>query len=306
MRNVAPLLLVTLLLACGGPGDPVGRLSVAEHEVALPHGRLVPLELRWEAKAALEDGEGAPIAFVHLLDAEGSVARTFDHPLPGRWEPGKTIVDRLELVQSALAPPLPAGEYRLTVGLYDGERKRWPLLTDGEEVARQEYVVAKVRVSEGSRGRYSFSEAWLPVEATVDRQTVARRWLSGDGWLEVKNLPRPAELALRLHIPRNEPPLRLVLEAGASQPAVSVVSGCSGFTATVSGSGTHDVRVPVPPPGDCRVRLDANFTVLEPGTQRKLSTSLELLAWQPLPAGKAVPVRPAADATATATPPATP
>jgi hypothetical protein len=301
MRKAVLLVTVTLLLACGG-SDPVARLTVTEREVSLPHGRLVPLELRWEPLRPLEGG-GGPVVFVHLLDGEGNVVRTFDHALPGTWKPGSAFTDRVELVQSALAPALPAGEFRLSVGLYDGGSRRWPLATEVEEVARHEYQVAKVRVPENDPAgpRFAFSEQWVPVEATGDRQTVARRWLSGDGTVEVSGLPAPAEVVLALSIPKNEPPLRMVLDAGVTVPTVTVVSECSGFAATVSGAGQHHLRVPVPPPGGCRLRFDTTYLVLEPGSPRKLSVSIEQLAWQALPAGSVI----APPAAATVASPAT-
>jgi hypothetical protein len=291
MSRALTLLLATTLLACGGAGDPVARLTAGERNLTLAHGRLVPLELRWEVQRPLDGAEAAPVVFVHLLDAEGAVVRTFDHPLRGKWEPGKTLVDRVELVQPVLAPPLTAGQYRLTGGLYDGGSRRWPLDTDAEEVARQEYLLATVEVPEvdANGPRFAFSEQWLPTEPIGDRQTVTRRWLSTEGALEVSGLAAPATVALRLQIPRNEPPLRVVFEPGATVPTVTVVSECSGFAATVSGEGHHALDVPVPPPGRCRIRFDPSFTVLEPGSPRKLSVALEQLAWTPLPPGTVLP-----------------
>jgi hypothetical protein len=298
MRLLAPATVALLLLACGG-GEPVGRLTAGEAEVTLPHGRHVPLELRWEPQRPLEE-KATPVVFVHLLDGEGSVVRTFDHAFPGAWQEGGTVVDVVGLLQSALAPALPAGEYRLTVGLYDGADRRWPLATDAEELARQEYGVARVVVppNDARAPAFAFSDGWHPVEATGDRQTVARRWLAAEGTLEVTGLPGAAELVLGLGIPTIEPPLQVVLEPGASGAAVSLVSECSGFAATVSGPGRHQLRVPVPASGECRLRLDPTFSVLEPGSPRKLAVALEHLAWQPLPAGAEVP--------APAAPPATP
>ena len=79
-----------------------------------------------------------PKVFVHLLDSGGSIARTFDHPLPGEWISGREEEYSIALYQSALAPPLNDGTYRLTVGLYDDSGMRWPLESVGGAVAVQD------------------------------------------------------------------------------------------------------------------------------------------------------------------------
>jgi hypothetical protein len=298
MKHAVAAALASVLLVgwgCKGPGEPVARLAVPRVEVTLPHGSHLPFELRFEPSRALDVEVSRPLVFVHLLDEAGDVVRTFDHPLPGSWRPGEAIVDRFALYQSALAPALPAGDYRLTVGLYDGGQRRWALRTEGEEIARQEYAVARVRVPEidPAAPRFAFSPEWNPAEPTQDRQTMARRWLSGDGSLEVQGAPVPAAVWLTFRIPANEPPLRLVLEEGASDPAVRVDTDCSGFAATLSGSGFHELVVPVAT-APCRIRFDSNFVALGREAGRKLTVSLELLALQ---AGT-VAATPAGDTTA--------
>ena len=146
MRHHSPLLalalLAALLSACGGAGEPVARVSLAAGEIVLPHGVMVPTELRIEPLRELGEGKRA-LVFAHLLDAEGTVVRTFDHPVPSAWRVGETIVDQVPLAQPVLGPALPRGDYRLTLGLYDGGDERWPLAGLGEEVARLEYLAAR-------------------------------------------------------------------------------------------------------------------------------------------------------------------
>src|SRR6185503_12304723 len=147
------LLLPCVLIAagCRRAPEPVAKLTLTSKQLDFPHGRLVPLELRWEPSQPLPSLPGpSPLVFVHLLDAQGNVARTFDHPLAGRWQPGSPIVDRVPMYHSAIGPALPPGDYRLTVGLYDGKDKRFALTVDGEMLKRQEYVVAQVKVPEVS------------------------------------------------------------------------------------------------------------------------------------------------------------
>ena len=60
--------------------------------------------------------------FVHLLDAEGQLQAQADSPpTSGKyptsvWDAGEFIADMHTL---SLAPDLPAGEYRVAIGLYD-------------------------------------------------------------------------------------------------------------------------------------------------------------------------------------------
>ena len=283
----ALVLAAALLAACGGDRDPVARVGVSAGEVPLPHGALAPVELRIEPLRELGEGK-KPLLFAHLLDAEGTVVRTFDHPLPGGWRVGEEIVDQVPLAQPVLGPALPRGDYRLTIGLYDGGEERWPLEGLGEEVARLEYPVATVKVPEldPDAPRFVFSDEWLPLEATGDRQTLARRWLAGDGTLRVARLPAPARLAMQLRIPESHEQLLMVLEPGATVPTVRVTSDCSGFAATVQGTGFHALTVPIPRPR-CLLRFDSNFTLNDTSAPRRLSVALEQLAWTRAPGAAA-------------------
>jgi hypothetical protein len=290
---VALPVLVVALAGCRRSAEPVARLTVTQRQIQLPHGSMVPLELKWQPTVALPAGT-TPLVFVHLLDAQGGVARTFDHPFPGRWITGETIVDQVPLYHSAIGPALPPGDYRLSVGLYDGKEKRFALDVEGEERGRQEYVVAQVRAPELSTSApaLTFSPEWQAPEPGGDRQAVARRWLSGDGSLEVAKLTPPARLWMLLRIPKVEPPLRMLLDPGATVATVGVSANCgSGFSADVSGEGFHQLAVPVAAPGPCKVGFDTNYAVVEMGTGRKLSLGLEQVGWEP---GVATSVSPTA------------
>lgn len=295
LRRRFALLLPCLLAlaACPGGREPVARLVAVERQLDLPHGRMVPFQLRWEAARALPAGV-RPVAFVHLLDAQGNVVRTFDHGLVGRWAPGERLVDRVRLYHSAIGPALPAGDYRLTVGLYDGAKKRFPLRVEGEEVRRQEYAMAQVRVPEvsSSAPAFAFSPEWQEPEPGTDRQSVARRWLTGDGSLEARGLPADARLWMLLRIPFVEPPLRMMLEPGATQAMVRLVADCGArFSADVTGEGFHELAVPVKSAEPCRVAFDTNYAVVEMGTGRRLSLGLDQLGWEPGPTFPPSPAR---------------
>jgi hypothetical protein len=74
------------------------------------------LVLIWQAMASMETDY---TLFVHVLDADGETLVNADHlpPRPTReWRPGQIVPDRVTL---ALPPDLPAGDYRIAVGLYD-------------------------------------------------------------------------------------------------------------------------------------------------------------------------------------------
>ena len=274
-----------LVAACKRDKEPVATLTLDDRSFELPHGRLVSLGLNWQLTKALPDDVTKPVVFVHLIDAQGNVARTFDHELPGRWRAGSTVRDRVALYHSAIGPALPAGDYRLTIGLYDGKEKRFALnLPQGEELKRQEYVVAQVKVPETSPSApgFTFSPQWAATEPGGDRQAVARRWLAGDGSLEARGVPPPARVWMLLRIPKIEAPLRLLLDPGATAPTARVSANCGGgFSADVSGEGFHEVAVPVQAAGPCAVSFDTNYTVVEMGTGRKLSLGLEQLGWEP-------------------------
>ena len=88
------------------------------------------LRLDWQAEAHVAGSYGV---FVHLLDESGStVAQGDSDPQWGytptsTWQPGETVVDR-HVVR--LPPDVPAGTYRIALGLYDDRRRL--LLPDGD------------------------------------------------------------------------------------------------------------------------------------------------------------------------------
>ena len=74
------------------------------------------LVLVWEAVSAMQADY---TIFVHLLDARGTTLANGDH-LPARptreWRPGHIVPDQVRL---PLPAGLPAGDYRIEIGLYD-------------------------------------------------------------------------------------------------------------------------------------------------------------------------------------------
>ena len=294
---LAAILVVT---ACGRPPEPVARLVADPRRVELGAGRVAELALRFEILRPL-DTPARPLVFVHLRSAGGEVVRTFDHPLPAVWDVESVVVDELRLYHSALGPPLPPGSYALTVGIYDGGSRRWALAVEGDESDRMEYRVAEVVVPEASPVPvYTFSEGWQSASRGTDAQVVARRWLVEDGEITLSEVPGPGRLWMSIFVPEPGGRLRLLAEDEATEPAVRVTSGCSGFAARLAGFGAHEVAVPVTAvDGSCRVTLDASFHLVEMETLTRRSLALEQLGWEPgTAAAAAAPVPARADATA--------
>lgn len=294
-RAAAAALALAALAACGERrGESVARLDAEPTRLTLPYGSFAEIGLGWTPATELEGASGPPRVFLHLLDARGRLARTFDHELPGPWRPGREQRYRARIYQSLLAPPLPPGDYALSAGLYDAEGRRWPLTAAGERVGRDEYRIAAVEVP--SRGvelpAVEFSETWSPTLAGADRQVVALRWLSGEGAIRLRELSGEGTLWLGLSVPPAQAGSlrrRIVApeaESGAA-PWVRVRAGCSGFEAQVSGEGRHDVDVPVvPADGGCAVAIQPNFmmeSVKESPTEDRRSINLEVIAWKPAP-----------------------
>src|ERR1700704_1076588 len=105
---------------CRRETPAVGHIEVQPRSVSLPYPQLAILHLTWTPAAGGNAAEiSQPLVFLHLLDAKGRGLRTFDHPFPQRWVEGSPVSYDVKLVQSAIAPPLAPGTYRLSVGLYD-------------------------------------------------------------------------------------------------------------------------------------------------------------------------------------------
>jgi len=91
------------------------------------------ITLVWQA---LAQSDRDYMIFVHMMNDAGKRVAQVDVPLgtehwrPQSWQPGRHI----SMVQHFPLPPdLPAGTYRLAIGVYDPQTfSRLPLRTDGE------------------------------------------------------------------------------------------------------------------------------------------------------------------------------
>jgi hypothetical protein len=300
---LAAVTLLVLLgpIACGGgEGPAVADLRVEPRELTLPHATVSELQLRWELTAGLGEHSGEPRVFVHLLDEEGRLTRTFDHPWSGTWAEGEQREYSVRIYQSALAPPLPPGSYTLTMGVYAADGKRWPLNVEGERVGEAEYAVGGVTVPSGPADlpELGFTQGWSPTLAGGDRQVLALRWLTGNGAILVEEMHSERTLWLQLHIPApGDVGARRIFRPGVAEPktpSVRVVAPCSGFEAFVTGVGSHDVTVPVQPErpagsaesdqpaetekGRCTIRLEPNYAMVADGLEQG-SVMLQNLSW---------------------------
>lgn len=286
LLSLAPLLGSTL--ACGGDdAEPVGSLTLTPDRMELPYGTYRDLDLAWSPTAELEGLEGNARIFLHLLDEEGELVRTFDQDFAGTWRAGAGTNHTARVYQSLVAPPLPPGEYALTIGLYDAAGNRWPLAGVGEPVGKREYRVATVEVpTEGAPlPTTTFSPSWSPTQAGADRQVVAFRSLAGEGSITLSELPGAGTLWLEVRVPPDQgggftrrivdPP-----DGGDGMPRVAVTADCNGFESRLSGEGSHRVEVPVAAEGagGCEITLRPNFVMESPAGERR-SVNLEVLAW---------------------------
>ncbi|HEX2641824.1 MAG TPA: hypothetical protein VHU81_02450, partial [Thermoanaerobaculia bacterium] len=288
--SLAPCAVLAVFLAtlaaCGGNAAPVASVEVTPKAFRLGFPDLREVHLKWSPVEGLGDS-AKPIVFVHLLDDQDEVMRTFDHPFPKRWAEGEPVEYDLKVYQSALGQPLPAGKYRLTLGLYQEGGKRWALDGLGKPFKKREYVVAEVEVPPAGQGGplIAFSsESWLPLQPGGDRQVLARRWMSGTAALRIQNIAAPGKAWMVVRIPEPSSVETIQVEAGSNAPAVLVSSSCGSVEVNLTGSGSHDVEIPidaVPAGGSCDVILKPNFRINEVGVAVQRSASLESIAWAP-------------------------
>jgi len=292
MKTTATVALVATLLLCAvgcqRKAPDAGSLDVQPRSITLPYPQLTTVRLTWTPAAAAGEGDtpSEPLVFLHLVGAKGQVLRTFDHPFPQHWAAGTPVTYDVKLYQSALAPPLDPGKYRLIVGLYDQSGKRWALDGLGEPMKRQEYKAADVEVPAQPAGpRLAFSPGWLPLDAGSDKQVVARRWLSSQpGEIRVEAILGPGTLWLSFRIPPVDGASQKLVyhESASNTPAVVVRDTCGAVETGISGPGPHEIEMAIGAPGAegvCRISLVPNFHVVSPDRPAARSVSLENAAW---------------------------
>lgn len=281
-------ILMLLTWGCNQAPEPVASVRIEPAEIQLPYPGFAKVEMQWDLAAALDGIAGEPLVFVHLLDAEGNVERTFDHALPFDWQTGSSKSYEMTLFQSALAPPLATGDYRLSVGLYEASGQRWALSGAGEEVAELEYHLATVDTAGDPTTvpMFYFSPSWLPLEAGTDVQILGRRWLTDDGTIRVAEIPGTGTVWMQLQLSAALPQVEEIsfLE-GESEPQVVLASTCGGEEITVAGYGLHEIELRVEAgvdgelPTECEIVLRPNFQIVEVDSLARRSVGLQILAW---------------------------
>lgn len=263
-RRLAPFALLLgaalAFVGCSKPEEPVARVEVQPETTSLPFPRSADLELTWDLRSDIDTTGAGPTVFIHLLSADGQILRTFDHPFPQGWHEGGEVSYPLPLYQSMLAPPLPAGRYRLTLGLYEGDR-RWPL-DAGEEIGHMEYVVARVDVPASQPGELptvEYTGAWTPLLAGADRQVLGYRLLRGEGQVKVGAAGAGGTLGMVFELADLQPGQRRVMDDSGEVPSLRVSSTCDGSQRTLSGDGPVKLAIQVSAGGDCTVDVSPNF-----------------------------------------------
>lgn len=268
----------TLLAACAQEPAAVGRVEVEPSEIRLLYPGFSEYRLTWTAERSLENRQGDLRASIHLQGADGAVLRTFDHDIGFEWSLGASGTSAQMLYQSALAPPLEAGRYALAIGLYDAAGNGWPVSS----------TAASVVVEDSTEGfpAFYFSPEWQPIEGGTDRQILGRRWLRADGVLRLGELTGAGTLWLQIAVPTPiEGEQELELEADATVPQVVVSCSCGDLSETVSGSGSHQLMLPIVPPADpsvpaeCEISLEANYSLLAVEDRVRRTVALESLSW---------------------------
>jgi hypothetical protein len=286
MKKILPplaLAALSILAACGGDEQAVARLQVEPKTVRLGYPEVQAVRFSWAPAAPLGDN-ATPTVFVHLLDDKDTVVRTFDHPFPQPWREGVPVEHDVKLYQSALGDPLPAGTYRLTVGLYNAEGKRWALDGLGKDLGRHEYVASEIQVPAENPGpRFAFSKNWLPKEPGGDRQILGRRWLAERSAIRVLDMRSPSTVWMVLRIPEVSGGEKLVLQGDSKIPSLLIGGSCGTVETNISGPGYHEIELALNPPprpgGFCRIILEPNFQIEPAGTGRPRAVSLENIAW---------------------------
>ncbi len=247
--------LLSFAPGCQRETPTVARVEIQPRSVTLPYPQLAAVHLTWTPAAGAGGGAAGspaqPLVFLHLLDAKGQVLRTFDHPYPQHWAEGSPVSYDATLVQSALAPPLDPGRYRLSIGLFEPGGKRWPLDGLDKPIGRLEYLAGEIEVPPVPPGpRFTFSGSWLPLEAGTDKQVVARRWLSEQaGEIRVDAIPGPGTLWFSFRIPPGDGGGDKLVPHDAGNTLAAVVrSTCGAVETGISGPGPHDVEIPIQGP----------------------------------------------------------
>ena len=167
-----------LVLAAACSGKEVAQPPVAAPTVTLGKDKAAigsPLKITYRFQVLPNATFDADYAvFVHVMDPEGEKLWQDDHQpqVPtSKWQAGQTI----EYTRTVFVPNYPyVGEAIMRLGLYNPATGR-RLTLQGEEVSRQEYVVARMHLLPQSENIYLINkDGWHPQE--IDPNNPASEW----------------------------------------------------------------------------------------------------------------------------------
>ncbi len=284
-RMVLALVVAALPAVSCGPSDlgpPVAALEFPAAGVPLAHASSATIDLAWTPLEPLDPPDATPFLFVHLLDGDGRMHRTFDRAISGDFDSAE---GSLEIWQTALSEPLEAGSYRLTAGVYDvATGRRWRLRTSAEEIDEGEYEIATIEVESAERQtpELAFEGEWHAPDDTL-LQNPGRRWMGKSGSLRLLGTTGWSELALSLSITDlSKAGHQAIFEDEAEAPRLVIGNGCAGDSETrVDGYGVHAVTLAIDTEEDCVISFAPNFMMLGLDDFNRRSIGLEWAYFRP-------------------------
>lgn len=285
-----------LLTACVGKTDatgagPIAAIAVSNVDLTLPWPGFADAEVELTPRRELPFESDMPTLFVHLSGADGRLVRTFDRALREEWVPGETQAVGTRLYQSALAAPLPAGDYALTAGLYDPALGRYELTSSLPEAGRRELRLGTVRVPASTGGEsIAFSPGWLPAEKGWDIQVLARRRLRGfeEAGLLLSGIDGPAEMWVRMGLaasPGEWADIERRAEDTSGWVRVSGPCIASPVEVALDREMSFSLDLHPAPEGRCELAFESNVVAVQSVTGAAPGPSLDVLSWRRRPAG---------------------
>lgn len=218
-------------------------------------GGPIVLTYRWAVHDPLPPLPQPQRAFVHFVDAEGSLLFTDDHPLLppiDTWQPGRSH----EYRRIVLTPTFPyVGAVTVLMGLYDettGER----LALRGDQQGRRAYQAARFTILPRRRDLTLTCNDLYPPEASVDAPLLITRFMARHAVCRVAN-PRD-DVVLFLHGD--------IEPQGLPTPPTLTVSAARSFSAELPFVLTGEPQL-------LRVRLPAAALGRAPMSELRLSMS---------------------------------
>lgn len=181
--------VAALGLASGCRDDAPAEPAVATPSLTLNHEQVPigsPLTLTYKFEVAPDATiDGDYWVFVHVLDPDGEQLWTDDHKPPtptSAWKPGQTI----EYSRTIFVPTYPyIGEAVVRVGLYRDDRR---LALNGEEVTRNEYVVARFQLLPQSENIFRiYKDGWYASETDPENPTIEWQWTGKAATISFRN-----------------------------------------------------------------------------------------------------------------------